>query len=222
LTGWNDVFAQVIRTRLAGGGNDLAETVASWASEMAADSFAFAYSGYAAVVALSDVVAGRGAEVFRFLLGDPHPISYLRVLLGVEMCRRFYGMGPWDELATTWQQLYPIRHAPPLSETIVKAVLPLLPSIVNAALLTPMPCFRDKSLTELVDPQRASPAALREMERKAGGSAFTSSHWIWNECVRLTALTGLRYATEPEKGPEVLKQQEDWMIKLGDMTAIAA
>jgi hypothetical protein len=222
ITGWNEAFAQVLRTGMAGGTGEIAETVSGWASEMAADSFAFAYSGYAAVVALSDVVAGRGAEVFRFLLGDPHPISYLRVLLGVEMCRRFYGMGPWDELANAWQQLYPLREAAPLSGTIVTAVLPLLPRIVDAALLTPMPCFQNKTLADLVDPQRASPAALREMERKAGGAAFTSSHWIWNECVRLTALTGLRYATEPEKGSEILKQQEDWMIKLGNMTAKAA
>jgi hypothetical protein len=222
LTGWNEAFAQLLRTRLAGANPEVVETIASWSSEMAADSFAFAYSGYAAVVALSDVVAGRGAEVFRFLPGDPHPISYVRVLLGVEMCRRFYGMGPWDELASAWHQLYPVRHAPPFSEAIVKAVVPLLPRVVDAALLTSLPCFRGKSLAEIVDPQRAAPAALREMERKASGSAFTSSHWIWNECVRLTALTGLRYATEPEKGAEVLKQQEDWMIKLGNMTAKAA
>jgi hypothetical protein len=222
ITGWNEAFTQLLRTRLGGGASEVTDTVASWASEMVADSFAFAHSGYAAVVALSDVVAGRGAEVFRFLLGDPHPISYVRVLLGVEMCRRFYGMGPWDELATAWQQLYPLRDAPPLSGTIVTAVVPLLPRIVDAALLAPMPCFQNKTLADLVDPQRVSPAALREMERKAGGSAFTSSHWIWNECVRLTALTGLRYATEPEKGPEILKQQEDWMIKLGNMTAKAA
>jgi hypothetical protein len=222
ITGWNEAFTQILRTRLSGGASEIAETVASWASEMAADSFAFAHSGYAAVVALSDVVAGRGAEVFRFLLGDPHPISYLRVLLGVEMCRRFYGMGPWDELATAWEQLYPLRDAPSFAGTIVTAVTPLLPRIVDAALLTPMTCFQNKTLADLVDPQRASPAALREMERKAGGAAFTSSHWIWNECVRLTALTGLRYATEPEKGPEILKQQEDWMIKLGNMTAKAA
>ena len=65
--------------------------------------------------------------------------------------------------------------------------------------------FPRMGLADLVDPQRSSPAALREIERKAGGSAFISSHWIWNECVRLTALTGLRYATEPEKGPEILK-----------------
>lgn len=222
MTGWNEAFAQAIRRRLASASNETVETIAAWSSEMAADSFAFAYSGYAAVVALSDVVAGRGAEAFRFLLGDPHPISYLRVLLGVEMSRRFYGMGPWDELANAWEQFYPIRQAPPLSETIVNSVLPLLPRIVDTALLTPMPCFRGKTLAELVDPQRVAPAALREFERKAGGAAFTSSHWIWTECVRLTALTGLRYATEPEKGPEVLKQQEEWMIKLGNMTAKAA
>lgn len=222
ITGWNEAFAGVVRTRLGGAGSEIAEIVASWASEIAADAFAFAYSGYAAVVALSDVVAGRGAEVFRYLPGDPHPISYLRVMLGVEMCRRFYGMGPWDELARAWEQLYPLREASAYAGTVVSAALPALPGIVDAALLTPMRCLRDKSLAQLVDPQRASPAALREMERKAGGSAFTSSYWIRNECVRLTALTGLRYATEPEKGREVLKQQEDWMIRLGNMTALAA
>jgi hypothetical protein len=222
IIGWNEALTQEIRRRLAGKGNEIAETVASWASEMAADSFAFAYGGYAAVVALSDVVAGPGPEVFRFLIADPHPISFLRVLLGVEMCRRFYGMGPWDELASSWQQLYPIRNASPVSATIVSAVLPLLPDVVDATLLTPLPCFQGKSLADLVDPQRVSPATLREMERNAAGSAFTSSHWIWTECVRLTALTGLRYATEPEQGREVLKQQEDWMIRLGKMTAKAA
>jgi hypothetical protein len=222
LTGWNEQFARAVRQKLIGVSNEVVETVASWSSEIAADSFAFAYSGYAAVVALSDVVAGRGAEVFRFLPGDPHPISYIRVHLGVEMCRRFYGMGPWEELATAWEHLYPISLAPAFSQVIVKAILPLLPRVVDAALLTPLPCLREKTLTEIVDPQRAAPAVLRDLERKAGGSAFTSSHWIWNECVRLTALTGLRYAMEPEKGPEILKQQEDWMIKLGNMTAKAA
>ena len=73
-----------------------------------------------------------------------------------------------------------------------------------------------------MDPQRVTSAALREMERKAGGAVFSSSHWIWNECIRLTALTGLRYATEPEKGPQVLKQQEDWMIRLGHLKTVAA
>jgi hypothetical protein len=222
IIGWNDDFRKVLRGELAGPSGEVAEILAGWAGEIAADAFAFACSGYAAVVALSDVVAGRGTEVFRFLLGDPHPISYLRVLLGVEMCRRFYGMGPWDDLAAAWQQLYPISEAPQIAGALVGAIIPLLPRVVDAALLTRLPCFRGRTLAELVDPQRIAPAALREMERRAGGSIFTSSHWIWNECVRLTALTGLRYAAEPEHGPAVLKQQEDWMIKLGTITAKAA
>src|ERR1700722_4148755 len=128
LTGWNEAFAQLLRTRLAGANSEVVETITSWSSEMAADSFAFADSGYAAVVALSDVVAGRGAEVFRFLPGDPHPISYLRVLLGVEMCRRFYRLGPWDELASAWEQLYPLAAASSLSGPLATKVLPLLPA----------------------------------------------------------------------------------------------
>ena len=235
LTGWNEALTPLFRSRLCGAagsglagirsmpaGNEFADIVAGWSSEIAADAFAFANTGYASVVALSDVVAGRGAEVFRFLPSDPHPISYLRVLLGVEMCRRFYGMGPWDDLADAWQQQYPLHLAPQVAATIVAAVTPLLPRIVDASLLTPLPCFKGKSLAQIVDPQRAAPAELREMERKAGGSVFTSSHWIWNECIRLTALTGLRYATEPEKGPQILKQQEDWMIRLGHLKAAVA
>jgi hypothetical protein len=222
ITGWNQAFAQAIATHLADAGGAVAEDVASWASEIAADCFAFAYTGYAAVVALSDVVAGRGSEVFRYRVGDPHPISYLRVLLGVEMCRRFYGMGPWDELESVWQTLYPIHDAPAFSGSLVAAILPLLPGIVDVALLEPMACFRGRRLVDIVDPQRVAPLALREMQHKAGGSAFTSSHWIWNECIRLTALSGLLYATEPEDGPRFLKQQEDLMIKLGNMMHVAA
>jgi hypothetical protein len=222
ITGWNEEFASRLRTKLGGAGSETAETLGAWASEIAADAYAFAWAGYAAVVALSDVVAGQRSDVFRFLPGDPHPISYLRVLLGVEMCRRFYGMGAWDELARVWEELYPLRDAPPFAATLVKAMLPLLPHVVDVVLLSPFPCFQGKCLAQLVDPQRASPAALLEIERAASESAYTSSHWIWSECVRLTALTGLRYATEPEKGPQVLKQQEDWMIRLGNMTAKAA
>ena len=48
------------------------------------------------MAALHDVLAGDLSTVFRFTPGDPHPVSYIRVLLGVETCRYFYGEGPWD------------------------------------------------------------------------------------------------------------------------------
>ena len=219
LTGWNGAFAAALRNGLGSIPSEIAAQVASWASEIAADSFAFAHTGYAAVVALSDVVSGRGAEVFRLLPGDVHPIAFLRVLLGVEMCRRFYGLGPWDELEASWVELHPLGQAPVLVAGLVSAIRPLLPRIVDLALLTPLVCFRQHRLADLIDPQRVAPGALRLMQRTAGDAAFTSSHWIWTECLRLTALSGLRYALEPEAGREILQRQEDLMIRLGHMTA---
>jgi hypothetical protein len=203
----------------AGAHREIVAQIASWAGEIAADAFAFAQSGFAAVVAVSDVVSGTDADAFRFIPGDPHPIAYLRVMLGVEMCRRFYGMGPWDELAEAWTALHRVARADALAAALVDAILPLLPRIASLALLTEMPCFHGRRLVDLIDPQRVAPAALRQLEREAGPAAFTSTHWVWSECLRLTALSGLRFATEPEQGREILKQQEDWMIKLGQLAA---
>jgi hypothetical protein len=218
IVGWNDAFARVLRTRLGEFDAAVAEQVAAWASEIAADSFAFACTGFAAVATLADVVSGRGPQVFHFVPWDPHPISYLRVLLGVEMCRRFYGMGPWDDLAAAWQAVHLLSEATAPVAGLIVATIPLLQRIVDAALLTRLSCFGGRHLADLVDPQRVSPGALRELQREAGAAAFKSSHWIWTECLRLTALSGLRYATEPEAGPAILQQQEDWMVKLGNMT----
>ena len=218
LTGWNDDFARALRTRLVDSVPLAAAQVPAWASEIAADSFAFACTGFAAIATLADVVSGHSAQVFRFIEADPHPIAYLRVLLGVEMCRRFYGMGPWDELADGWQALHPLADAPAFVAGLIVAITPVLPRIVDLALLTPMPAFAWRRLADIVDPQRVAPAALRQMRRNAGAAAFSSSHWIWSECLRLTALSGLRYATEPELGPQILQEQENWMVRLGNMT----
>jgi hypothetical protein len=217
VSGWNDSFRRLLRSELAAFGPEIAEQFASWSGEIAADAFAFAHSGFAAVVAVSDVISGTDADAFRCIPGDPHPIAYLRVLLGVEMCRRFYGMGPWDELAESWTVLHHVARADALTSAMVEALAPLLPRVVTLALLTELPCFGGRRLADLIDPQRVAPPALRQLQREAGAAAFTSSHWIWTECLRLTALSGLRFATEPELGREILKQQEDWMIKLGEL-----
>ncbi|HEY8097073.1 MAG TPA: hypothetical protein VIE65_13400 [Methylobacter sp.] len=218
LTGWNETLARAFRDNLKSFGTGVAEQVAEWTTEIAADFFAFAHAGFAALAALADVVSGRNAQVFRYLVGDPHPIAYLRVFLGVEMCRRFYGMGPWDDLAAAWEELHPLSAADAEVASIIRAIMPALPRIVEIGLLMRMPCFNGKALVALVDPQRVSPGALREMQHNAGGALYVSSHFIWMECLRLTALSGLRYAIEPQAGREILRQQEDWMVRLGQMS----
>lgn len=215
ITGWNEELAAVLATGLDAAPAGVATAWAGWASEIAADAFAFVHTGYASVAALHDVLAGEDAWVLRYVPGDPHPISYLRVLLGVEMCRQFYGEGPWDDLALAWAQLYPLRGARAGTAELLRASLPMLPRVVELTLHTPMRAFGDRPLAALINPERVKPATLAAMEQQLGAALYTSMHWIWTEALRLLALTGLYVATMPEKRADTFKLQGEWMLRLG-------
>jgi hypothetical protein len=167
------------------------------------------------VAALHDVLAGEDPHVFRHAPGDPHPISYIRVLLGTEMCRQFFGAGPWDDLSRSWTQLYPLERAPGATESLLRASLPVLPEIVNISLRNPMRAFGGRPLIALINPDRVKPETLLAMERQLGAALFTSTHWIWTESLRLLALTGLRKATTTNRPKEIIEVQEQWMLRLG-------
>ena len=57
ILGWNEEFAAALENGLAPHGREIAQVWVGWTSEVAADAFAFAHSGYAAVAALHDVLA---------------------------------------------------------------------------------------------------------------------------------------------------------------------
>ncbi len=215
IVGWNEELASAIRAGLADAPNDVAAVWTSWASEIAADAFAFVHTGYASVTALHDVLAGEAAAVFRHAPGDPHPISYIRVLLGVEMCRQSYGAGPWDELARAWRLQYPLQRVRGATEPLLRSSLSLLPTIVNATLRKPMRAFGGRPLVALINPERVKPETLLALEQRLGAALYTSMHWVWTEALRLLALAGLRAATMTERSNNALKQQEAWMLKLG-------
>lgn len=215
IVDWNRELAETLDRGLADAPDGVAEVWASWASEIAADAFAFVHTGYASVAALHDVLAGEGSFVFRHTPGDPHPICYLRVLLGAETCRYFYGAGPWDALAASWAASYPAAGANARTQRLLEESVPLLPRIVRLTLDTPQRAFRGRSLRALVPPERVSPAELQAMEARLGTSLYTSMHWVWEECIRLLALTGWRVAVAPAEAMETLKTQETSMLRLG-------
>jgi hypothetical protein len=222
ITGWNEELAETLERHFAGAPRDVAEVWGSWASEIAADTFAFAHTGYAAVTGLCDVLSGDEATVFQLRPGDPHPIAWIRVLLGTEMCTRFFGAGPWDDLASAWTRSYPLENAAKYgTDSLLQQSLPLLPRIVELCLRKAMRAFGGRPLISLIDPGRVKPEALAQLEFQAGRALYASQYWIWSECLRLLALSGLRAATTPEHATEVLKRQEDWMLRLG-MAAKAA
>jgi len=215
ITGWNEELAAAFSHEIGGGSNELADVWAGWASEIVADAFAFAHTGFASVAALHDVLAGDLPTVFRYSPGDPHPISYLRVLLGVEMCRYFYGTGPWDGLALSWTVLHPLNQAPSDTRAIAENSRSILKAVVRLTLDTPMRAFNGRPLRALIQPERVSPVALSELNERIGPALFTSAHWLWTEPLRILALTGLQLAGSPRDLDGILLLQEQAMLRLG-------
>ena len=214
LTGWTEDLAEAFRTKLCDD-RQLAGNWAGWASEIVADVHAFVHTGFAAVASLHDVLAGDDRMVFRFIPGDPHPLAYLRVLLGVEMCRHAYGAGPWDDLAGAWIEFHPLEHAGEDAAALIRESIPIIPRVAELSLRHPVRGFRGRSICDLVNPDRVNPARLVEMERQLGAALYTSTQWIWTESIRLLALAGLRMATMPDRAAQIVAQQQAWMMTLG-------
>jgi hypothetical protein len=214
MLAWNEELADALRAELADT-PELASTWAGWASEIAADTFAFAHSGYASVAALHDVIAGDDSSVYAFRPLDPHPVAYLRVLLGTAMSVREYGAGPWDDLGRAWVRAYPVDRAPAAVQPFLTASVRAMPRIAEVCLRRPYAAFGGRAITDLADPGRVSPEALMRLERDAGPSLFESPYWIDRECLRLLARSGYRAATEPRNATAVAGQFETWMLRLG-------
>jgi hypothetical protein len=138
------------------------------------------------------------------------------------MCVRFFGAGPWDDLARAWVAAYPVASASPETRALVERSLPLLPHIAELCLLSPMRCFGGRPLVALVDPLQVRPDALTRLAQEAGPALATSSHWLRKEGLRLLALSSYRAATEPERAAEIAQQYENWMLRLGRPLAAAA
>ena len=212
---WNAELSAALASNLSGTPGGVGPAWASWSSEIAADAVAFVSTGFASVAALHDVLAGETTSVFRYTPGDPHPICYLRVLLGVETCRYFYGAGPWDALGASWTLLHSTRQADREVRPLLDASMPVLKTIVSTTFDASMRAFKGHKLCALVNPERVSPRALNEMAERIGPALFTSTHWLWTESLRILALTGLQLATRPGELGEVLKLQEQSMLGLG-------
>jgi hypothetical protein len=215
MTHWNEALATGLRTRLRHLGADVAETWASWASEIAADIFAFVHTGFAAVASLHDVVDGPSGSVFRFVPGDPHPISYLRVLLGVECCRRCFGEGPWNELRATWLEKHPLPTDDPPLRSLLQGSVTALPLVAELALQQPLAVFRGQALQDIINPAQVHPARLAQAAQSQGGSYYRSHFLLAENPLQKLAWNGYQVVTTPNRAEELLLEQQEWMLLLG-------
>lgn len=218
ILGWNDELRSALKKAIPGQAGMI---WGSWASEIAADCFAFVNTGYAAVATLHDVVDGGDRTVFLYIEDDPHPINYLRVLLGVQMLRKFYGSGPWDDLASSWKDRYPLYEASADTRIIIQLTLPYLDTVADISLLKDMKCFGGVPLSVVADPMKVSPAALKSLERNAGDSLYDSPYWLNREAIRFLALMGYKIAINPEDILKLQKLQDTWMLRLSEYNLAA-
>jgi hypothetical protein len=208
LTGWNAALGEELGRSLA---DDpaLASMWQPWSSEIAADVYAFVLTGYASVAALYDVVADE-RSILRWPLGDPHPIGWLRTLLGCAMCRHVFGPGPWDSLEQAMLTAHPATRAEGSVTPLLLRSQARIAQLAQTCLDVQVPGFGGQPISALVDPRRVAPAALGELERTAGPALWTSPHWRQVEGIRIVALVGLREAERPGRTPEWTDRARAW------------
>ena len=224
LCGWEPELSRAIADALSRERPSLRTTWAGWALEIGPDAYGFVCGGYASIVGLHDTYVIVGPDtIFSVVPGDPHPTPYLRILLGVEMCRRSFGEGPWDQLAEAWRHAYPPDRMPPGgNREFVLESIRALPTIAAAILDVPMAAFAGQALSALVDPRRVGPAALTDLERGWGTQLLASSSPLWSDPVRLFALTGYRMATRPELAAKLALDHVGLLTRLGALRRAAS
>lgn len=211
LTGWNEALAAGLGESLKDD-PPLRSMWQPWASEIAADVYAFALTGFASVAALYDVVADQ-RTLLRWPLGDPHPVGWLRTLLGCAMCRHAYGPapGPWDQLEQAMLTANPATRAEASTLPLLLRSRDRMSLLARTCLDLTVPGFGNRPVRAMVDPQRVSPAALGQLERTAGPALWTSPHWKQSDGIRIVALAGLREAERPATANEWTDKARTWI-----------
>ncbi|MGI5292773.1 hypothetical protein ACQEVF_57010 [Nonomuraea polychroma] len=214
LTGWNTELGQALADVAGARSTALADLWSSWASEIAADVGAFMLCGWPPVPALANVVDGTTTAVHRIRPGDPHPPAWLRVKLNVELCRNWFGPGPWDALGETWQSRHAPSRLPGRDAQVASASMPMLPEIAAACTRRPFKAFGGRPLSALADPRRVSPAALAELARTAGDTLLTSAFLARNESLRVLAVLTSQQPSDPAEATVHTSRLHKWLAQL--------
>jgi len=215
ILNWTEEIEVALTNELKIHGDDVANAFTGWSSEMAADAFAFVHTGFAAVAALHDVVSGSADTVFTYHKHDPHPISFVRVILNIAMCKLYFGHGVWNNLEASFLNNYDIDSSMNPNKNLILQCNNAAADVAKILVSRPYKAFNGGSLAQLIDPMKVSPKELEKMEYLAGPSLYTSHAWIVKESLRILALNGYKIGAGLDDLPQLYKQQEEWMIKLG-------
>jgi hypothetical protein len=216
ITGWNEELAILIYNTVvnAGYSKALAEIWSSWTSEIAADFWSLSQCNFASVVGLSEVLSTNANRMFTIVTRDPHPMGYLRVMLGIAACKYIFGNGPWIEYCKAWETLFPIKRANATSAKILLESMPLLKILCQVILSTKMNCFSGKSLQEILPWENTSPNAIKTFLNNNHNMFSVNSNLITKDPIFM--LTCFRYVQmfggKTQKW--VADRMQSWLVSL--------
>ena len=184
-----------------------------WASEIAADVYAFLHTGYASVAALYDVV-GDADTILRWPIGDPHPIGWLRTALGCAfsraVLRRARARG--TNCSARWRHAIRRTAPTPRCRPLLARSMAAMPRDRRR-----LPVGARPRAGRQADDRRARSAA-RVADRARGTrtqrrprALDARAHWRRSEGIRIVALAGLREAEHPDTAPAWIDRARAWL-----------
>jgi hypothetical protein len=211
LLSWNTELAETLKQKLATKNPIVAKAFGKWSSEIAADAVAFSLTGFAAVAALHDVLDNDEDVVFHYDEFDPHPISFLRVLLNCAFCKIIFGNGTWDKMQQEWLQHFPISNDR-TSTSIINASMPLLAEIAEIILHSPQVAFGNKSILQLINVNNAAPEVLGKLQAQLNNKTLTIESL---NNIQLVALTGYKIGVGIYNNKQEISNMKQSLLRIG-------
>jgi len=136
-----------------------------WISEIIADFWSVGLLGITATHGLMAVVSLPRAFVFRLNVSDPHPTSWVRVLLSAALGQALYPDPQWNRLAAIWRSFYPPHDLDPERQEVLAALLETMPAFVTLLVDHRPASLRGRSLREFLPAASRQPGRLRALGR---------------------------------------------------------
>lgn len=133
-----------------------------WISEIVADYWSVLKLGVTSTAGLIGVVSLPAPFVFRIGMDDPHPFPWLRVQLSCAIGGALYPDAQWRQVASAWEQLYPLDGRTDAQRELIQQLLDGIPAFLDLLLGFQPPALQGKALGDLREHAR-TPNALREL-----------------------------------------------------------
>ncbi|MBC7772444.1 MAG: hypothetical protein H7210_08115 [Pyrinomonadaceae bacterium] len=142
------------------------ECFARWISEIVADFWSVAHIGIGSTLGLMGVVALPRVFVFRTSAEDPHPTPWIRVKISAAIGSRLYPDAQWANLASVWEELYPLDRLDQERRLLFEMIERALPEFVELICGHQPQAMRGETLESALPLDERTPAQLRDLHEQ--------------------------------------------------------